>query len=1029
MAVHVGVASAGRRQGKWLSRLLAGAGLLLLPGPWSAPLARAATTAVCEPTVAATLDRDTLPLGETLGLSVTLEPRCAGTRERRYLELVLQPTGDAAADGRLGAALADLIATLPADFGSIGVVSGDGRLPSGQVKELLPTADRPLVQATLRAFGGSGVSPVPLDELLQVARAVYVAPDPIRAKVVGRRHIVVVGHASAPLGRAQTIDLEAGAAHEDGIELLRYCLGAACLPLPWTETVDVADAAALTANLGARMLRPALPALATVRLSAVYGAASAYVFQSANPPSSTMGWRYGQRTSPFIGWDLTEQQDPVTLAWRLRPLDRGDAVVALTHVVLEGVTTSGERFLDTISAERTVDTQTQLPLPSACHLQALTHAPGRLGLDDGFDLDLRLQAECPGGPRAADVVLVVDRSASMSTGIRTQELNKGLNAFLEAVDLSLHRVALIDMQTTPRLSAPLGQDRAALLAAVAAARPAGETGLGAALDLARQVLDGRREQAQPVTILLTDGQGSFPRPGADDPWFRAGAWLQLEGVSTFVACLSGPEVCNPRLSSIASGPAWLRHTPLAVDLEATLLEMSTRLGQPSLRRITVRFDLHGAFYDSAPNGADDPFYLHQRGTGLQTVPQPLVGPLDLTAPTWARAVGRWPVTDLWEAVWVDSDGRVGTAAITPPVIDVQPPADTGPCRAAQVIRQADPAAAALDETVRSRTSATLICQPQAQDLELVLVLDHSDSMRGQRILDLRAGVDRLLAEAAAPGLRIGLVAFSDQVLSSQPLGTQPSAISAALAATDPGGITNIGLGLTAAAELLATARPGAKRLVFLLTDGRNSLGTESLVAAADRLKASEQNEIAALCLASACDQVLSDIVSRPGYYSDLSDSGQLPAFFSRLGAAIAGRAPMSADLREQTGAALEVVPGSAVPPASFEPDPLVWLFPFVGDGAFDVSLSLKARWPGRQPVDLWTRVDYRLIGGQQGQLYLDPLSVTVPDAGSSLPTAAPLLTPTGSPATRTPTAVPSVPPTATRTLPDEGVLLLPWLSR
>ena len=109
MAVHVGVASAGRRQGKWLSRLLAGAGLLLLPGPWSAPPARAATTAVCEPTVAATLDRDTLPLGETLGLSVTLDPRCAGTRERRHLELVLQPTGDAAADGRLGAALADLI--------------------------------------------------------------------------------------------------------------------------------------------------------------------------------------------------------------------------------------------------------------------------------------------------------------------------------------------------------------------------------------------------------------------------------------------------------------------------------------------------------------------------------------------------------------------------------------------------------------------------------------------------------------------------------------------------------------------------------------------------------------------------------------------------------------------------------------------------------------------------------------------------------------------------------------------------------
>jgi len=1014
-----------RGRGDWPRRLVVTGLLLLLPAPLT-PAVRAATQSVCQPGVTADVDRWVLPLGETVGLSLTLDPRCSDVPERRHLELVLQASGDAAADRKLGEALAGLIDTLPADFGNIGLVSGDGLTPSGMLKELPPTTDRAKVRAALRAFGGGG-SPQDLDLLLKAARAVYLPPNLNGPKVVGRRHIVMVGNAAAEVGRAQTLDIEAVAARSDAIELLRYCLGAGCAPLPWTETVPVADAAALTADLGARMQRLALPALATARLSAVYGASSAYVFRSAQPPASIMSLRYGQASSPFIGWDLADVKGPVTVAWRLRPLERSPAVVALSFMVIDGVTTSGESINLTLPGERLVNTQTPSPLPSACQFRAQTKAPGRVDLDAGFNLGLRLQAECPGGPQAADVALVVDRSASMATGSRTEEMNKGLRSFLESVDLSLHRVALIDMQTTPRLSVPLSQDRAALLAALSATRPAGETGLGEALDLARQVLDGRREGALPVTILLTDGQGSFPRPGSDDPWFKAGAWLKLEGVSTFVACLSGPEVCNPRLGSIASGPAWLRHTPLAVDLEATLLEMAARLGEPSLRSVTLRYDLNGAFFNSDANGGDDPDYLHERGTGLRMVPQPLVGPLDFELPVWARAVGGWPVTDAWEAVWVDSDGRVGKAAITPPVVDVAAPPDDGPCRAVQVVRQVVPTLSGLDGTVRVQTGAALACQPEDQNLELVLVLDHSDSMRGRRIVDLRTGVDRLLADSAATaGLRIGLVAFSEQVLASRPLGTEPAEITAALASTDPHGITNIGLGLSAAAEMLQQARPGARRLVFLLTDGRNSLGTDSLVAAADRLKGSEQNEIAAICLAADCDDVLSGIVSRPGYYADLTDSAELSPFFHRLAAAVAGRAPMSADLRDQTGAALEAERGSAVPPTSFEPDPHVWQLPFLGDSPFDVGLSLTARWPGRQPVTLWTRVDYRLIGGRQGRLYLDPLAVTVPDSATPAPTAGPLLTATAAPPTRTPVATATASATAT---PDAVRVLLPWLTR
>lgn len=215
-----------------LARLVAAAGLLLLPGPWSA---LAASQTVCRPSVSADTDRAALPLGETLGLSVTLDPGCAGTRERRHLELVLQPTGDVAADRRLGLALADLVDALPPDFGGVGVVSGDGLAPDGRIKELAPTTDRGKVRAALQAFGGGGPSQ-PLHVLLNAARAVYLPTEPDLPKLVGRRHIVVIADASAPAGRDQTIDLEAKAADEDAIELLRYCLGGACPPCPGPRT-------------------------------------------------------------------------------------------------------------------------------------------------------------------------------------------------------------------------------------------------------------------------------------------------------------------------------------------------------------------------------------------------------------------------------------------------------------------------------------------------------------------------------------------------------------------------------------------------------------------------------------------------------------------------------------------------------------------------------------------------------------------------------------------------------------------------
>lgn len=993
----------------------------------------------CSPSVTALADRQRLALGGAVTVRLMVTPNCSTVPELRHLALVLQPTGDREADAALGEALAGMLEGLGSAVGPVALVSGEGLAADGGPKVWPLSADPGPVIAALRAFGGGG-TPQPLDLLLRAARAEFLAPDPGRPKPLGRRTLAVVSHAAAPRGRASGSAFEVAAATEDAIELRQFCLGGGCPGLPGVVLADPPDGVALAARLGGELAAPAIPHLVRPRIYASHGTGVRYLPGSAQPEPARLGWMRGDRAQPFVAWALPEDAgaQPFEASFDLQALERGPAVLGLSFTLVEAMTSSGEEVLAFDEKDLFLDTDRLAPLASPCRLHAQAKAPVTVTLDESFSLEATVEAACPGGAAQADIVLIADRSTSMRVGQRTPELNRALHGFLRALDLNLHRLALVDLTSPPRLAIGLSQDRDALQAAVEAGRPDGDTELGASLDLARELLKGRRPGVLPLVILLTDGQTSFPRPGGDDPWLAATAWLQQDGAQVFVGCLTEQAECQPRLATLASSPAWFRHSRDSAELSAVLLELADRVKLPGLRRVILSQELHGAFFSAAPQGVDDPLYLHQRGGYVaRQLPQPLVGSLRWSDAIWARALGSWPVSDRWELSWIDAEGLAGTVALPPPQIEVLAPDEGGPCRLDIAEHEAQPADVSPEVSVSASSMVAVVCGEERQDLELVLVLDHSDSMRGQRIQDLRAGVDRLLDEAAAPGLRLGMVAFSDRLLRELPLGSSAADLRQALTQIDPEGTTNIGQALNAAGSLLKASRPAAKRLVFLLTDGRNSSGPEAMRDAADRLKSSEQVELAAVCLAQACDADLASMVSRPGYYTDLADSRDLAGFFSRFAAAVAGRAPVSAELREQPGAAFEVLRGSARPLPAFEPDPHVWQASFPGQVPFDVQLSYRAAWPGLQPLSLWSRVDYQYIGGFTGRLYLPARPVMVRGQPGTLPTAEPLPpTATRGPevtATVTPVATPSAtlvaPPDASPTPGIRGgPLLLPKLA-
>lgn len=134
--------------------------------------------------------------------------------------------------------------------------------------------------------------------------------------------------------------------------------------------------------------------------------------------------------------------------------------------------------------------------------------------------------------------------------------------------------------------------------------------------------------------------------------------------------------------------------------------------------------------------------------------------------------------------------------------------------------------------------------PPGEGLDLVLVLDASDSMRAldtqvegewqTRFALARSVVARFARERAADGDRVALVVFGETAFTLSPLSSDGALLDAALTRAEAGmagGATALGDALALAVKRVApdadesrSAGPAAGRLVVLLTDGRSNAG-------------------------------------------------------------------------------------------------------------------------------------------------------------------------------------------------------------
>lgn len=116
--------------------------------------------------------------------------------------------------------------------------------------------------------------------------------------------------------------------------------------------------------------------------------------------------------------------------------------------------------------------------------------------------------------------------------------------------------------------------------------------------------------------------------------------------------------------------------------------------------------------------------------------------------------------------------------------------------------------------------------PQCLKMDIVLVMDISGSVEGkeQFVIDaIDTFVNRF--ELSEEGIKIATVFFSDEAAVTSKLTTNKQQLLDSYKRVIPGGLTNLTGGLYAAGnEILERGRPGAIKLIIVVSDGGNNVG-------------------------------------------------------------------------------------------------------------------------------------------------------------------------------------------------------------
>lgn len=446
-----------------------------------------------------------------------------------------------------------------------------------------------------------------------------------------------------------------------------------------------------------------------------------------------------------------------------------------------------------------------------------TARPARLDLGQVVQLELRVDASCPRAETPLRVVLAIDASSSMEPDGKIQAARAAALRFAELLDLPRDGLGVVSFADRAYELSPVTGDRDAVSAAIRAIGTRRGTDTEGGLILARQLLERDRGlrpagEASEAIVVLSDG-----RPSTGDASVLAAAQAaRAAGMSIASVCV-GLDCDAALMRQLASQPDLFFDVPEADGLVDAFERAARRL--VALRLVALQVtDRLPANMRYLP-GSAEPAPESQVGDALSwRFDAPLPEPLLIRLQVEPLEPGLWPTNRSAEALGRDAAGAEARAHFPVPEVQV-----VGPPRPVY-----------LPLLLRER------CDPRAETLDLVLLLDLSTSMDGPtRVGGLsKREAARRAAEAFAGQLRlagpgshdqIALLGFHAEAAVLSRLGAGSGELRAALASLPRGQGTRIDLGLgLAKAELSGPGRRAENRpVILLLTDGRPSFDDEA----------------------------------------------------------------------------------------------------------------------------------------------------------------------------------------------------------
>jgi Mg-chelatase subunit ChlD/DNA-binding beta-propeller fold protein YncE len=305
--------------------------------------------------------------------------------------------------------------------------------------------------------------------------------------------------------------------------------------------------------------------------------------------------------------------------------------------------------------------------------------------------------------------------------------------------------------------------------------------------------------------------------------------------------------------------------------------------------------------------------------------------------------------------------RVWVHALDPAGQGTVPPPPGGHCEL-RPTKTAQPGQVRLGQQVTVTLALAGGCPAESVPLDLVLALDRSGSMAGPKLAGAQAAAIDFTTELDFADTRVGVVAFNQGADLAQPLTDDRSDVVRAVAGLLPAGLTNLAAPVeTAMAELTGPrGRPGVPKVLVLMTDGRPEGSTPEAARAAAEAARAAGLLVYAIGLGGDVDgALLADMAGAPERYFQAPTAADL----ARIYGLIAKRLVTTTLLRTITvtdlvPANMRYVPGSAVPPASWDGTALRWTFTEVPADGFRLTYRLEPRDAGRWPTNVRADGDY-----------------------------------------------------------------------